>query len=236
MTTIEAPAIVAEDFRLAAFDLYRDVHKGIRAELFAVTGSAGTLDPSDAFGWIAFAEHVSAVEAVLAQHAHHEDTSIDPVLTEHFPDLAASVLAEHRVLERSFATIVDVAHRGASAAAGEQRRLAHLAYLTLSTFTSAYLAHQAVEETVITPLLEDAIGVEAMVGIHLGIIASMSPEELGHGLTLMLPAMNVDDRTEMLGGMQASAPAPAFDGIVSLTRSVLQPADFAAVSARLGLA
>jgi len=235
MTTIEAPAIAAEDFRLAAFDLYRDIHKGIRAELFAVTLSAGTLDPSDAFGWIAFAEHVSAVEAVLSQHAHHEDTYVDPVLHEHFPQLAAGVIAEHRVLEGSFSTIVDVAHSGEAAPAQDRRRLAHLAYLQLGSFTSAYLAHQAVEEAVITPLLEDAIGVDAMVGIHLSIIGSMQPEELGRGLSMMLPAMNVDDRTEMLGGIRATAPAPAWDGIVSLARSVLAPADFSAVAGRLGL-
>ena len=39
------------------------------------------------------------------------------------------------------------------------------------------------------------------------------------------PAMNVDDRTELLGGMQQGAPAEVFAGIWGLAGSVLPPAD-----------
>jgi hypothetical protein len=52
----------------------------------------------------------------------------------------------------------------------------------------------------------------------------------------MLPVMNVDDRAELLGGMQAGAPAEVFAGIGSLAGSALPAADHAAVGARLGLA
>lgn len=51
----------------------------------------------------------------------------------------------------------------------------------------------------------------------------------------MLPAMNIDDRAELLGGMQAGAPPEVFAGVVGLARSVLVPDDFDAVSRRLGL-
>ncbi len=52
----------------------------------------------------------------------------------------------------------------------------------------------------------------------------------------MIPAMNIDDRTELLGGMRAGAPAEVFEGVWGLTGSVLPAADFAALGARLGLA
>ena len=51
----------------------------------------------------------------------------------------------------------------------------------------------------------------------------------------MLPAMNVDDRTELLGGMQAGAPPEVFDGVWGLVKSVLTVEDAAPVAARLGL-
>jgi hypothetical protein len=54
-------------------------------------------------------------------------------------------------------------------------------------------------------------------------------------LAIMIPAMNVDDRTELLGGMQAGAPAEVFAGVWGLVGSVLVPADVAAVAARLGI-
>jgi hypothetical protein len=53
-------------------------------------------------------------------------------------------------------------------------------------------------------------------------------------LAVMIPAMNVDDRAELLAGVQHDAPPEAFDAIWGLTRSVLTVADFRALAARLG--
>ncbi|MGZ4702187.1 MAG: hypothetical protein ACXV98_13315, partial [Ilumatobacteraceae bacterium] len=71
--------------------------------------------------------------------------------------------------------------------------------------------------------------------IHDAIIGNMPPQQLVAGLALMLPAMNVDDRTELLGGMRATAPAEAFAGVWSLAKSVLTSDDHRAVAVRLGL-
>jgi hypothetical protein len=51
----------------------------------------------------------------------------------------------------------------------------------------------------------------------------------------MLPAMNIENRLELLGGMRASAPAEAFEGVWGLAGAVLDPADHAALARRLGL-
>ena len=85
------------DFGLVAFDLYRDIHKGIRAELFAVTSAAGSVDPSDRCGLTALADHVAAIKDVLELHAEHEDTAID--LGAHLPELADRIEADHHVLD-----------------------------------------------------------------------------------------------------------------------------------------
>ena len=61
-------------------------------------------------------------------------------------------------------------------------------------------------------------------------------DSLVGGLAVMFPAMNVDDRTELLGGMRATAPAEAFAGVWSLAKSVLSVDDHRAVAVRLGLA
>jgi hypothetical protein len=51
----------------------------------------------------------------------------------------------------------------------------------------------------------------------------------------MLPVMNVEDRSELLGGMQTGAPAEVFAGVWSLAGSVLPAEDSAALAGRLGL-
>ena len=221
------------DFGLVAFDLYRDIHKGIRAELFAVTSAAGSVDPSDGCGRAALADHVAAVREVLELHAEHEDTVID--LETHLPELAERIDADHHVLEARFAWLTELAHDVADAAGVDQRRLGHLLYLELSAFTSAYLVHQVVEERIVMPALERTIGVEAVVDMHMAIVGSIPPPKMAESLAFMLPAMNLDDRTELLGGMRMAAPPEAFAGVVDLARSVLAPTDFQALAGRMGV-
>jgi hypothetical protein len=228
------PAI-EPDFGLVAVDLYRDIHKGIRAELFAVTTTAGNLDPTDRDDRVALADHVASISGVLESHAHHEDAVIDPALAEHFPGLAERARDDHDALERRFARIVDLSRELVHVDASDERRLAQLLHLELAGFTSAYLLHQDLEEREIMPVLERRLGVDAMIAMHGAIVGSIPPDELARSLAFMLPAMNVFDRVEMLGGIRAAAPAPAFEAIVGLARSVLCPADFESVARRLDL-
>ena len=235
MTITDPTPIPSEAFELVAFDLYRDIHKGIRAELFALTGTAGAIDPADVCSRLDLAAHVASVATVLSSHAEHEDNVIEPALHQHAPHLADRIATDHVLLEATYDRIADLAQTLASADA-EQRRLAHQLYLELTAFTSSYLAHQLVEERVVMPALERTIGVDAVIGMHVAIVGSIPPEQMAQSLAFMLPAMNVDDRTELLGGMRASAPAEAFAAVASLARSVLVPSDFSALAARLDLA
>ena len=224
-----------EAFELVAFDLYRDIHKGIRAELFALAGTAGSLDPADACGRADLAAHVAGVANVLTMHAEHEDDVIEPALREHAAFLADRISTDHVVLDATFSRISEIAQAFAAAPECAVRRLGHQLYLELTGFTSRYLAHQLIEERVVMPTLERAVGVDAVIGMHVAIVSSIPPEQMGQSLAFMLPAMNVDDRTELLGGIRAGAPAEVFDGIWGLAGSVLDPADLTAVGRRLGV-
>ena len=234
MTLIDlVPATIAPAITV---DLYRDIHKGIRAELFALTTQAGALDPTPGVGRAALAAHVDDVVELLVQHAEHEDGPIQPVLEAELPALAERIAGDHLLLE---AQLVDLREMAADAAAldhPEPRLAVHRLYLALACFTSRYLEHIDVEERVVMPALERTVGVDAVAAIHGAIISSIPPDEMARSLALMVPAMNVDDRTELLGGMQAGAPAEVFAGVWSLVGSVLEPAEVAPLARRLGLA
>ncbi|NNE11619.1 MAG: hypothetical protein HKN41_05160 [Ilumatobacter sp.] len=232
ITVFEPPD---EPYRLAAFDLYRDIHKGIRAELFAITSTAGSLDPTVRVDREAIADHVAAVGETLRRHAHHEDQFVDPVLVEHAPVLAEKVTSDHDQLERRFDGLELLAREAVDSAAVDHRRMIHLLYLELATFTSAYLTHQNIEERVIMPTLERAIGPAAVQAIDEAIVASIPPDEIARTLSFMLPAMNTVDRVEMLTGMRQSAPPEAFAAVVDLARSVLSTADVVALESRMVL-
>jgi hypothetical protein len=243
MTTIISAPIIAPDgmlaeaeYRIPAIDLYRDIHKGIRAELFAVTSAAGSIDPADRSDRAALADHVASVAAVLESHAHHEDIAIDPVLERHLPDLASEINADHLRLERMFSSIGDLADAIVETSGSEQRRRLQLLHLDLARFTGSYLEHIDLEERAVMQRLPELIGVDEIAAVHGAIIASIPPDEMVRSLAFMLPAMNIDDRAELLGGMRLAAPPEAFDATVGLARSVLRPSDFVALADRLEVA
>jgi hypothetical protein len=233
MTTIELSVLQA--LEPVTFDLYRDIHKGIRAELFAVTGAAGSLDPADRAGRADLACQVHTVTDMLVRHAEHEDAAIQPVLETHLPALADTVASDHPVLEARITAIRALADNAVEAPSFAQRGDVHRVYLELASFTSAYLAHQDVEEREIMPALQRAVGLDQVLAIHHAIIGSIPPDEMAEALAVMLPAMNLDDRSALLGGMQENAPAEVFAQVFGLARSVLAPADGNALARRLGV-
>ncbi len=205
-TSIETSPAAPPTVDDVTFDLYRDVHKANRVELFAVTSEAGRLDPSDQAAREALADHIRWVAAWLAQHAQHEDVHIEPDLRRLLPDLAAVIHDDHVSFDGRAESLVDLAMDAVAARGSDQRRRSHRLYLDLASFTSAYLAHQDIEERLIMPCLEASLGLPRILEINHAIHASISPEDMGTALALMIPAINIDDRAEMLGGIRAEAP------------------------------
>jgi hypothetical protein len=236
--TITSPfeSVVGPDFSIPAVDLYRDIHKGIRAELFAVTSTAGSIDPSDRCDRAALADHVVSVAAVLESHAHHEDVVIDPVLERHLPDLASEINDDHARLERMFSSITDLADSVVDVAVADQRRLMQLLHLDLARFTSSYLEHIDLEERVVMQRLPELLGVDEIAAMHGAIVGSIPPDEMARSLAFMLPAMNIADRTELLSAMRTAAPPEAFEATMGLAGSVLRPADYRSLAERLEVA
>ncbi len=233
--SIVHPSTAGSDVRLVALDLYKDIHKGIRSELFAITLEAGRTDAADRAGRALLAERVTGVVELLVTHAEHEDDAIQPSLESHLPDLAARVELDHLTLEVRLhelrAWAMDVVEAPPAAA----RERLHALYVELASFTGAYLAHQDVEERQIMPALIDAVGFDAVLAMHQAIVGSIPPEQMAAVLAIMLPSMDVDDRAELLGGMRSGAPAEVFEGVWALAGSVLAPKDHQALAIRLDL-
>ncbi len=215
-------------------DVYRDIHKGIRSYLFSVVSEAGSIDPSDRTSRSALAQRVSSLASLLESHAEHEDGFFQPVIEVHQPRLAEIVAADHARFEVRFQDITEMALMLGDGPR-DARFVTQQLYLELASFTGAYLQHQDLEERVVNPAIEAAIGADALREIDAALVASIPPHEMADALAVMLPAMNVDDRSELLGGIQAGAPAEVFAGIWGLAGSVLTPADLTAVATRLGI-
>jgi iron-sulfur cluster repair protein YtfE (RIC family) len=233
-TTTAPLAVETAALESVTVDLYRDIHKGIRAELFAVTTLTGSADAADDEALRTLVARQHALAVLLEHHAAHEDEHVQPLLERHAGDLADIVTRDHDALERHMARVVSLAERAVDAPAGARRLAVHRWYLAMASFSSQYLAHQAFEELELAPTLAAAIGTDGLAAAHDAIVSNIPPDEMASALAVMFPAMNLDDRAEMLGGMRDGAPPEVFAGVSALASSVLTASDYEALTRRLG--
>jgi hypothetical protein len=120
--------------------------------------------------------------------------------------------------------------------AGPARSAAALnLHLDLSRLTSEYLAHQLVEETRVMPALRAAVPTDELLALDMEIRLTIAPQEMVGFMVHMLPAMNVDERVDMLQGM-AMAPPEVFDVFRTAARVILPTDEWQPIATRLGLA
>src|SRR3954449_955845 len=103
-------------------DIYRDVHKGIRNELFAVTLDAGRLDPHDDAAVSGVADRWGSLVGLLVAHAQHEEEFVQPVIEQFAPLYAEEIAEAHAALEAQMAQLELLADR-AGESCPSQRRL-----------------------------------------------------------------------------------------------------------------
>ena len=222
--------------RPVSYDIYRNVHKGIRLEMFAVTTALGSLDPDDTEACRRFASRFRILEMLLAKHAMHEDVHLERAIAEALGEHAAKLAVAHVVLESHVGRIGSIVDAALAAAGADRRAALHMAYLELAAFVGAYLQHQDDEERIVMRALDAALPAEVLAQLDAAIVASIPPEILGQFLAIMLPGMNVLDRCELLAEIRANAPSEAFAGIWALAGQVLGTRDYITVAHRLDVA
>ena len=229
--------LIAETAALetVTFDIYRNIHKGIRHGLFSVTLAAGEVDPHDQPGVQAVAQRWSDLVAVLVAHAEHEDDFVQPEIARFAPAYADEIAEAHPRLEAQMAELEILADRAVNSCPEQVRLLTHRLYLGLASFTAEYLQHQEFEEFEVMVMLSQHLTFDELLTIDNAIVASIEPDMMAACAALMLPAMNIEDQTELYEGARMGVPAEVFDGMLMLARSVLEPVRYQALTQRLGV-
>jgi hypothetical protein len=228
-------AVTGAPLELVTFDLYKDIHKGIRHGLFGVTAALGNVDPSNDAAVEATTTRLHDLVRFLVSHHEHEDEYVQPWIDQYVPDVAAVIPAAHESIEHQLAEIEVLADQAVGARPTDRRKVLHRLYLGFTTFTSDFLAHMAFEEVAVMPELAQALGVDKLIEINNAIVSSIPPEDMAYALSLMVPAMNVDDRTEVFGGMKANAPAEVFNGVFAYVGTLIPADDYVQLKTRLGI-
>lgn len=208
------------------FDLYREVHKGIRRGLFRITEAVGRVDPLDDGAVEQTTAEIERLLHLLETHSVHEDEHLGPLIDRHAPELGDRLRREHDELEARTADVIGQADSVRSAWPDERRVEVHRLYLTLSEFVAAYLQHQLTEEAEVMPALTKSVGMDELLAVNGALVAAITPEDMDAYMRLIAPAVNPIDLAELYGGMRAEAPADAFDSLLGIARDSLSAPAF----------
>lgn len=105
----------------------------------------------------------------------------------------------------------------------------------MERFIAFYLHHINEEGEQVQPTLRTLCEEKELISAFNAIVGSMSPVELMGMLRMMIPAMNSDERTNLLSAIKAHAPPQAFQNIYNLAKEVLSPEDWTDLKGRGGI-
>ena len=216
------------------YDMYAQIHKGLRSFMMHTLEKLGRTDPRDASESQEALDALRALLGLCRTHLEKENAFVHAALEARRPGSTAKIALEHVHHERSIAALEEAA-RELEQVADEARAAAALAlYRALALFIAENFEHMHVEETAMNALLWEAYDDAELAGIERAIVASIAPAQATLVARWMLPALDSAERAAKLALMQANAPREAFAGVLAMLKQHLSERDWYKLGAALG--
>jgi hypothetical protein len=200
------------------FDIYRLVHKGLRACMTDVLGAAGRMDPLDDTERTAVLAEVREMLAFCYGHLKKEEAFVHPAIEARAPGASQKTAGDH-VDHLHWFDELETAVGAVEQAQGGARAVAAAAlYRSLGFFVGENFTHMHVEETANNEVLWRTHSDSELVGLEEAIVASLSPQEKIYAMRWILPVLTPAERAQMLGAMQSNLPREAFASILAMLR------------------
>lgn len=212
------------------FDLYRNVHKGLRAALAETLLRLGAADPADPAALAPVLDAVTGVLALCRHHAEAENRFIHPAIAGGAADDCA---AAHVVHAAELAHLEEQAAALRDPATATPAMLAVL-YADFGVFAAGNFLHMAEEEARLNPLLWAQHDDAALQAIQRAILQFLGPQVMQEFLRHMLPALAPAERTGLLRGIRAAAPPAGWQAVWTLARDLLGKDEIDRLAAALG--
>lgn len=207
-------------------DIYRNVHKALRACMCDTLTRVGRLDGGDAQEVREVLGQVRGMAAFCAGHLEHENKFVHTAMEARLPgssELTAADHGHHVVACEKLLAFADAAEL-ADGAARDAAILQLYRYLAL--FVGENLTHMNIEETENNATLWATYADTELIEIEQAIVTSLSPEEKMASARWMVPALNPEERAELLKGMMQAAPKPVFDRMLAQIEPHLSDTDW----------
>ncbi|MDO8278648.1 MAG: hypothetical protein Q7T63_11020, partial [Burkholderiaceae bacterium] len=145
------------------------------------------------------------------------------------------IAGEHDEHERHIAHLRGLIVALAAQPAAARGAAALTLYRETALFVADNFRHMHVEETAHNAVLWARYTDAELVGIHGALLASIPPQEMMFALRWLVPFMNPEERSAMLGDMREHAPAPAFAAALEMVRPLLSESEWGKLARDLNL-
>ncbi len=216
-------------------DLYRAIHKALRAAMFDTARRLGALDADDPGQLAGTLDQAERVLGLLGSHLRHENDHLHTAIEARRPGAARHTADEHREHVDSLAALAEDVQALRQAGPDDRAALAQRLYQHLSLFIADSLAHMQWEETHDNATLWALYGDAELVALQGRLAASVTPHEQAEALGWMARALTPIELAGLLGGLRAQATPEAFGAALSAVRPHLEDTRWARLTHSLGL-
>lgn len=236
MNTATAARPAAPTATAQRLDMYVGIHKALRHFMTDTLHRIGRVDTQDAADLSRALGQFENLMTLCEQHIHHENHFVHAAIEARQPSGAARTAGDHVEHFAHIEALRGDARQLAQAAPSTRPPLALRLYRHLALFVADNFQHMNVEETQNNATLWAHYSDAELMDLHHRILASLPPQETMTVMRWMIPASSPAERAQILGGMQAAAPAAAFQAVLDVIRPQLDDSAWDKLARALGVA
>jgi phosphoglycolate phosphatase-like HAD superfamily hydrolase len=227
-------------------DLFTPVHKGLRAMIYGLSVQLQSNDFADVDATtdlvgdlendFATARSAGCILCAFAHHAHVEESIVFPPSAKAANALITDLIKDHHELTRRELEIATTARELLGLSSPEERIAAGIVVnQKANELFARYIVHMNREEVELVPIMREHFTDQEQLAMQGAIIRTFPPDQLMALLGWMLPALNVTELSELVGGLKQMAPPPVLKAVTDLCDARVESIRWAAVKLRVGL-
>ena len=197
------------------YNFYHVIHKALRLGHCRMLAAIGSNDFGNDLATRSLLADLRQLIMLGRSHLDSENREIHTALEARKPGASAHAAEDHGHHEQSFAELESLI-RAVEVALPSRRDVAGRAlYRRYAIFMAEDLLHMNEEETYLLDALHRVFTDEELMAIEGRIVSAIPPQKMMGYARLMMPALSLPERVELLAKMQKAMPEPAFEGLLA---------------------
>ena len=155
---------------------------------------------------------------LLDLHLHSEEDVVLPALEAKMPGSTSENVEEHEQLKKEVQAFdKQLTNITVNSAPNSGAKF----YEAVYNFHSKYIAHMAMEESDINPLIWANFTDEEIMAWHGQVMSTLTPDQIMLWFKYIVPALNPFERSMIMGGFKENAPAEFFDKLLNMLKEYM---------------